>query len=98
MRPCRAGWLLAGCLLLLPCPFQGHSNSVFALAYSRDGALLATASLDGTALVWDAKRPAVQPGKQAAPPLTAEQLEAQWKALGSDAASEGYRAILLLSS
>ncbi|MCA9657826.1 MAG: hypothetical protein KC486_05740, partial [Myxococcales bacterium] len=33
---------------------QGHDNDVVALAYSPDGARIATASLDKTARVWDA--------------------------------------------
>ena len=31
---------------------QGHSNSVFSVALSPDGALLATASVDSTAKLW----------------------------------------------
>jgi RNA polymerase sigma factor (sigma-70 family) len=33
---------------------EGHADDVYALAYSRDGTRLATASRDGTVFVWDA--------------------------------------------
>jgi WD40 repeat protein len=38
--------------------FQGHSQSVAALAFSPDGTLLASGSFDTTALLWDLKTPA----------------------------------------
>lgn len=34
--------------------FEGHRGGIFDLEYSADGKLLATASLDGTAMLWDA--------------------------------------------
>ncbi|MCA9688081.1 MAG: hypothetical protein KC636_00615, partial [Myxococcales bacterium] len=34
---------------------RGHQHSLYELAYSPDGARLATASLDDTARVWDAR-------------------------------------------
>src|SRR5262249_5906864 len=42
-----------------PLVFQGHQDAILAVAVSRDGSKLASASSDGTVRVWDPRNPRV---------------------------------------
>jgi WD40 repeat protein len=74
--------------------FHGHKGRVYALAFSPDGALLASASADITALVWDvADRP-----ENRKTPLSTQQILACWDDLAADDAAPAYKAILKMAS
>ena len=64
---------------------NGHHNDINHLTFSPDGSCLASASSDGTALIWDMNRP----GKVGSTPknLTAEALAKLWKKLAGPADS-----------
>jgi hypothetical protein len=66
------------------------------LSFSPDGTLLATASLDMTALVWRLAGPGS--GGRPGAALSAQELESRWSALASDDAAKAYRAIRALAA
>jgi RNA polymerase sigma factor (sigma-70 family) len=70
--------------------FRGGQGSISSLAFSPDGATLASGSLDGTTLLWDVK---AAPAKAE---LTAKVLEGLWADLAADDAVRAYRAICTL--
>jgi WD40 repeat protein len=69
----------------------GHTGHVTAVAFAPDGRRLASASADGTVLVWDHRR-FVWPRPPGTVRLPAEKLEALWSDLASDDASLAHRA------
>jgi WD40 repeat protein len=76
--------------------FKGHQGGVVSLAFSPDGALLASGSPDHTGLVWDVtgrhtRRPA------AADP-TEEELRVLWDALADADAAKAFRAVRTLAA
>jgi hypothetical protein len=73
--------------------FRGHQASVPALAFSRDGKVLVSASGDTTALVWDVSR--LSPRKPA--PVAAGDLGRLWDDLGSRDTARAYRAVWALA-
>jgi WD40 repeat protein len=75
--------------------FSGHMSSVGPLAFSADGRLLVSASIDTTALVWDVARfqhsgPAIC--------LSTREQQARWADLASRDAAKAYRAIGVLAA
>lgn len=72
---------------------MGHDGHINSLYFSPDGRLLASASRDCTALVWDLAGAATQ-DKALAP----RELDAAWADLAGDDAPRAYRAILRLAS
>jgi RNA polymerase sigma factor (sigma-70 family) len=70
--------------------FAGHQGTLMSVAYSPDGRLLASGSMDTTALVWE-----VQPSGHA---LAAKDLDAAWEQLGDTDAAMAYRAISNLTA
>jgi WD40 repeat protein len=71
-----------------------HRDYVMALACTKDGRRLVTASTDVTALVWDISLSGIVP-KNAAPSDPAEQAK-QWNALESPDAKSAYAAMAML--
>jgi RNA polymerase sigma factor (sigma-70 family) len=74
--------------------WAGHNGHIAALSFSPDSALLATASADSTALVWDAA--AVSPPAKSR--LSGDEREAAWRDLGGADAAKAYAAVLALAS
>jgi RNA polymerase sigma factor (sigma-70 family) len=72
------------------CGFEGHKGSVSALAFTRDGRRLCSASQDTTLLVWDMTGGTGQR-------LAAGELEARWTDLASDEADRAHRALWALA-
>jgi RNA polymerase sigma factor (sigma-70 family) len=70
--------------------FAGHKGIVTHMAFSMDGSVLLTGSLDTTALVWDMTG-RLTAGKAA--PLSAKELEAHWADLASDDAVRAQKAV-----
>jgi WD40 repeat protein len=70
---------------------RGHSDWVWAAAFSRDGRLLATGSQDTTVLIWDTLNVNGEP--PAAAKLSPKELEALWADLAGEEAGKAYRAI-----
>jgi hypothetical protein len=67
------------------------------VVFARSGQRLATASADGTVLVWDV--PALlQAARREPQTLTAAQLETLWRTLGSEDADRAFLAILALKA
>jgi WD40 repeat protein len=77
------------------CRFQGHRDRVSALAFSHDGRLLLSGSLDTTALGWDltGRSPA---GVLKAAELTPAELEDRWSDLCSDHGVRAHDAVWAL--
>jgi WD40 repeat protein len=73
--------------------FRGHAAWAGAAAFSPDGRLLVSGSLDTTALVWDALNPS---GEPAAPSPSPKELEGLWGDLAGEDAAKAYRAIRAL--
>jgi hypothetical protein len=71
--------------------FKGHQGDIHALAFSRDGRRLASASSDSTVLIWDVTG---QPSKPA--DLTAAKLQECWTDLAGDDAGRAQRAVWAL--
>jgi RNA polymerase sigma factor (sigma-70 family) len=76
--------------------FNGHTSNVWSLAFAPDGRSLVSGSFDATALVWDLT------GKELAAkqrePLSDDELDARWTALGNAQAEEAYQAVLSLAN
>src|SRR5262249_40119941 len=66
--------------------FEGHQNTVAALAFAPDGRVLASGSYDTTLLLWEVA------GRGAGVELPAGELEAVWAALAGEDARAAYRA------
>lgn len=74
--------------------FKGHLGSISALAFSRNGRLLASGSQDTTTLLWDLS---VMPRPQQSPkPMTDEELTKQWALLLDKDAMTAFDAIARL--
>jgi hypothetical protein len=72
--------------------FPGHPNPAYVLRFSPDGKLLASASMDGTALVWDMTGQLLRKeSRQAETPL--KDMETRWAALASTDAERAYQAL-----
>jgi WD40 repeat protein len=76
--------------------FKGHSGAVNAVAVAPNGKMLASASADTTALVWDLTR-VVRPAP-AVKVLTADQRDTRWQALLTGDAAQAFTAIWELSA
>ncbi len=74
--------------------FAGHRGGGYALAFSRDGTVLASAGNDTTALLWDVAG-RLNPARG---PLSAEDLGARWLELAGDDALQAERTIWTLVS
>jgi len=74
--------------------FQGHATAVHSLAFSPNGRILVSGSMDTTGLVWDVTGNRTDP----LPALSDDRLPALWKSLASSDAAEAGRAIWWLSS
>jgi WD40 repeat protein len=68
----------------------GHEYAISSLLFSPDGAVLVSGSRDGTALIWDMRKP------MPAGPLTPDELHQCWEDLASNDAALAYRAIRML--
>jgi WD40 repeat protein len=74
--------------------FDGHLGWINEIAFSPNGRLLATASEDGSILLWDLSRlPNEKPGPTT---LSEKHLKALWNDLHSKVAAVAYRAIIML--
>jgi hypothetical protein len=71
--------------------FKGHQGDIHALAFSRDGRRLASASSDSTVLIWDVTG---QPAKEAT--LTEAKLKECWNDLAGEDAGRAHRAVWTL--
>jgi hypothetical protein len=71
--------------------FQGHSGAVTALAFAPHGRILASASEDTTALLWDVSK-LQRPMAPARAPQPGD-LEAWWQALAGDNAGQAFAAL-----
>jgi RNA polymerase sigma factor (sigma-70 family) len=72
----------------------GHKGRVVSLAYSADGKILVSGSLDTTILVWDVDpRNGLRPG-----PLTSAELDRCWQKLAGADAADAYAAIRKLAA
>jgi hypothetical protein len=74
----------------------GHRALLTGLAQTRDGKRLLTASLDGSALVWDVTPAAAFPRPARAP--TADELTKSWGELALPEAATAYRAMAALTA
>lgn len=75
----------------------GHRGPVTSVAFSQDGTMLVSASMDTTVLVWDTARlPKGRPPRQVE--LAAKEIEACWSDLAGDDASRAYKVILALTA
>jgi hypothetical protein len=73
---------------------KGHQAAVLDLAFAANGKVLASASSDTTALVWEV--PAVEDEKAPVEQLEEKQLEALWDELKNEDAARAYQAIRTL--
>jgi WD40 repeat protein len=73
------------------CSFRGHEGTIEGVAVSPDGAVIATASQDTTALLWDLA------GRAKAEPLTASEAAGLWAELASEDAALAFRAMRRLT-
>jgi WD40 repeat protein len=73
------------------CSFRGHEDTIAAVAVSPDGAVIASASADTTALLWDLA------GRGPAAALTADELAGLWSDLASEDAERAFRAVQRLA-
>jgi dipeptidyl aminopeptidase/acylaminoacyl peptidase len=70
---------------------RGHSDSVWSVAFSPDGKLLASGSQDTTVLIWETLNLTGEP--PAAAKLSPRELEGLWAGLAGADAGKAYRAI-----
>ena len=75
--------------------FKGHTDQTLSVAFSPDGAILATGGMDTTILLWDMKR-LVRPDAAAKKPV-AEHLRFYWDKLADLDGVAAYDAILALA-
>ncbi len=73
--------------------FRGHKRTITSLAFAPDGKTLASASKDGTALLWTVPAEPAPP----AVALKAAEVEALWQELGSGDSPKAYRAMRRLA-
>jgi len=72
--------------------YRGHKRHITSLAFTPDGRTLASASADGTTLLWQVPTPTIDPPV----PLQAEVEEALWRDLASEKPADAYLALRLL--
>lgn len=77
------------------CRFTRHKDWVVGVAISADGRRLATGSADHTVRIWDLNR---LYASEARPVLSPQELDRCWADLATDNASQGYRAIAMLTA
>jgi RNA polymerase sigma factor (sigma-70 family) len=73
-------------------PLTGHLGEILCLAYSPDGVLLASGSMDTTALIWK-QTPLPRLATLRGAALTPQEFEALWNDLAGADAGQAYRAI-----
>jgi WD40 repeat protein len=74
--------------------FKGHNAEINALAFAPGGKALASASDDGTALIWDLSK-LVRPAA-AAKAMTLDELEGCWQALAADDTDKAFTSMCRL--
>jgi hypothetical protein len=79
------------------CRFQGHLGTVWSVAFSPDGLLLASAGNDGAPIVWDMTGRLLAAGKKVST-FVEKELDAAWSDLASEDAAKAWKAILSLSA
>jgi hypothetical protein len=72
--------------------FKGHQKMIYSVVFAPDGRTFATASLDGTALIWDATG-RLEGGHIPLLEQPPEDFEHCWEALRSADAARGHRAV-----
>jgi WD40 repeat protein len=72
--------------------FQAHSEQMWSLALSPDGKVLASASVDSTALLWDVAE-LTKPAAPAKAAATAKELDALWQSLADKDSGRAFKAV-----
>ena len=92
-----APWETATCGQVCRAYLEGHAGTVAAVAFAPDGLWVASASEDGTALVWDLREAAPDFFPEPPRSINADLLDCLWEALSGDNAATAYRAVCSLA-